>query len=184
MADIATQEPENFIAGDTVKWKRSLDDYKASASWVLKYALRGAGTINLTATASGDDHLITIAAATSAGYTPGTYSWIAYVEKAGERYTIAQGYTTIKANLATATSVTDRLLSIEADITAINGYLSKNYKFSSYAIAGRSLNQHSITDLFTLKDRLQRELNTLRSEEKIRRGLDSGKIIRVRMQPC
>ena len=31
--DIASKEPETFRAGDTVKWKRSLDCYKASEGW-------------------------------------------------------------------------------------------------------------------------------------------------------
>jgi hypothetical protein len=32
--DIPNKEPETFRAGDTVKWKRSLDCYPASESWV------------------------------------------------------------------------------------------------------------------------------------------------------
>lgn len=180
MTDIATQEPQSFIAGDTVKWKKSLPDYKASDSWVLKYALRGAAVINLTAAASGDDHLITITAVTSAGYTAGTYKWISYVEKAGERYTIEEGYLAIETNLATATTITDRLITLEADIAAINGFLGKNYKYSSYAIAGRSLNNYSISELFTLRDRLQRELKSLKDADKIARGLATNKLIRVR----
>ena len=32
MADIPSKEPAEFRAGDTIKWKRSLDDYKASDS--------------------------------------------------------------------------------------------------------------------------------------------------------
>ena len=47
--DIASKEPETFRAGDTVKWKRSLDCYKASEGWTLKYSFRGtAGTIDFT----------------------------------------------------------------------------------------------------------------------------------------
>lgn len=180
MTDIATQEPESFVAGDTVKWKKSLSDYPASASWVLKYALRGAASIDLTATADGDDHLITISAATSEAYTAGTYKWTAYVEKASERYTIAEGYLTIKTDMVAATTITDRVITLEADITAINGFLGKNYKYSSYAIAGRSLNNYSISELFTLRDRLQRELNSLKDADKIARGLATNKLIRVR----
>lgn len=180
MVDIPTQEPDSFIAGDTVKWKISLSDYKASAGWVLKYALRGAGTINLTATQSGDDHLITIAAATSAGYTAGSYEWMAYVEKDEERTTLYSGYTTIKPNLVTATSSNDRLLQLESDINAINEFIGQNYSYSSYAIAGRSLNRYTITELFTLRDRLQADLNRLKAGEKIRRGQGTKKNILVR----
>ena len=180
MTDIPTQEPLSFIAGDTVKWKKSLSDYPASDGWVLKYAIRGTAVINLTATASGADHLITIAAATSAAYTAGTYKWIASVEKASERYSVGEGYLTIEPNFATATTITDPLITLEADITAIKAFLSKNYKYASYAIAGRSLNNYSIAELFTLRDRLQRDLNKLKDADKIARGLATSKLIRVR----
>ena len=183
MVDIPTIEPEYFIAGDTVKWQRALDDYKASDGWVLKYHLRNTSntaTINITATASGDDHLVTISASTSATYKAGKYKWIAVVEKSGERFTVGEGYTEIKTNLATATAITDRLLTLQADIDALNGFLGKNYKYSSYAIAGRSLNQYNITDLFVLRDRFVRELKSLEAAEKVRRGMNTGGIVRVR----
>jgi hypothetical protein len=180
MVDIATIEPESFIAGDTVKWKRSFDDYKASDGWVLKYNLRGVASINLTASTSGDDHLITISAATSAAYTAGQYKWIATVEKAGERFTVDEGYTEIKANYATATSITDELITLKAHLAAIEAYVATNYKHSSYAIAGRSLTQYSVTDLFILRDRLARQLKSLQDAEKVRRGINTGGVVRVR----
>jgi hypothetical protein len=180
MADIPSVEPLNIVSGDTVKWTKSLSDYKASAGWTLKYNARGAGSINLTASASGDDYLITIPAATSAGYTVGTYKWNAYVEKDSERYTVAEGYFTVAANLAAANNITDRLITLQTDIDAINAFLGKNYKYSSYSIAGRSLANYSISDLYLLKDRMQRELNRLRDENKLARGVPTKKLIRVR----
>lgn len=180
MVDIPTTEPEYFVAGDTVKWKKALADYKASDGWTLSYALRGAGTVNLTATASGADHQIDISAAASAGYTVGSYSFSAYVTKATERYTVGSGYIEIKKNLATATSHTDRLLTLQADLDAINAWLSKNYSFSGYSIGGRSLNKYSITELYFLRGQLMSELSQLKDAERIRRGLGTSKLIRVR----
>ena len=181
MVDIATTEPEYFVAGDTVKWKKTLADYKASDGWTLSYALRGAGTVNITASPSGADHQVDIAAATTAGYTVGTYSFSAYVTKAAERYTVGSGYIEIKKNLATATTFTDRLLTLQADVDAINAWLGKNYSFASYSIGGRSLNKYTIADLYMLRGRLQSELQNLKDAEKIRRGLGTSKLIRVRM---
>ena len=37
-SDIASKEPAKIRAGDTIEWKRSIDDYKASDGWTLKYA--------------------------------------------------------------------------------------------------------------------------------------------------
>ena len=51
-ADIPTKEPFEIRAGDTVKWKKAVDDYRASDGWTLKYSLRGnSTTIDLTSTA-------------------------------------------------------------------------------------------------------------------------------------
>lgn len=184
MVDIATTEPEYFVAGDTVKWKKTLSDYKASDGWVLSYALRGAGNINLTATASGADHQVDITAAVSATYTEGTYSFAAYVTKGSERYSVGNGYIEIKKNLATATTYTDRLLTLQADVDAVNAFLSKNYNFASYSIGGRSLNKYSITELYMLRGKLLGELQKLKDEEKIRRGKGTSKLIRVRFNGC
>lgn len=180
MVDIATTEPEYFVAGDTVKWKKTLADYKASDGWTLSYALRGAGTINLTATASGADHQVDVTAAASAAYKVGIYSFNAYVTKAAERYTVGSGYIEIKENLATAATFTDRLLTLQADVDAINAWLGKNYSFASYSIGGRSLNKYTIADLYMLRGRLQSELQNLKDAEKIRRGKGTSKLIRVR----
>lgn len=180
MVNIPTTEPAELIAGDTIEWKRSLSDYKASAGWTLKYALRGASNINLISTASGDDHLINILAATSANYTAGTYAWAAYVEKGSERRTIDKGHLEIKADLSTATTYIDRLRQLEADIVAINQFLGSNYKYSSYSIAGRSMSSHSITDLFLLRNNMQKELIKLRNQEALSRGKASSNKIYVR----
>ncbi len=36
--DIASKEPTQIRAVDTIEWKRSLDDYKVGNGWKLKYA--------------------------------------------------------------------------------------------------------------------------------------------------
>ena len=69
MASIPTTEPETITAGDSLTWKRTLADYPAG-TWTLKYRLINAdGKIDLTATASGTDHLVSVAPDTSAVYT-------------------------------------------------------------------------------------------------------------------
>ena len=55
MTDIPEIEPVSFIAGDTVKWTKSLEDYLASDSWVLVYYLvKDGDQKTITASASGD----------------------------------------------------------------------------------------------------------------------------------
>ena len=82
MAETPSKEPSEFRAGDSVKWQKSIDDYKASAGWSLAYAFRGpGGVIDVTASASGDEHLVEITPTTSAAYTAGIYDVIGYVTK-------------------------------------------------------------------------------------------------------
>jgi hypothetical protein len=89
MADIPTIEPSSANAGDTWRWTRTLADYPASAGWALSYTLiNAAAKITINATASGDDHAVTVAAATTGGYAAGTYDWRARVTRTGEVFTM------------------------------------------------------------------------------------------------
>lgn len=113
MADIPSREPESFTAGDLVQWKRPAsslvlpDGSTASAAegWTLSYVLVKSGAkITISAEASGEDHLVTLAAATTAAYTPGVYTWQAYATKSSARHTVGGGTIEIKPNFAAATS--------------------------------------------------------------------------------
>ena len=101
---IPSIEPSIILRGDTIKWTKALADYPAP-TWTLKYALRGAGSIDITAAASGSDFLVTLPAATTAAYVIGAYSWSAYVEQGAERYTVASGSVAIKENPTAAALV-------------------------------------------------------------------------------
>ena len=73
---IPSVEPTAIIAGDTLAWTKSLADYPASAAWVLKYRLiNAASKIDITATTSGADHLVSVAAAVTALYPVGLYTY-------------------------------------------------------------------------------------------------------------
>ena len=110
MSDIPTIEPEQIVAGDTVTWKRpagdcinaSGDQCKASEGYTLTYSLvKAAVRIAITAAAAGDDHLVSLAAATTATYTAGTYDWQAYVtHSGGARYMVGWGRIEILPNFA------------------------------------------------------------------------------------
>ena len=74
MAEPKAYEPEKLTSGVTWKWKKTVSDYPAS-EWTLTYYLRkdGAAATSFSATADGDTHLVTVAAATTAGYAAGVY---------------------------------------------------------------------------------------------------------------
>jgi hypothetical protein len=108
-ADIPTIEPLSFIAGDTVKWTISLSDWPAT-DWTLKYSLMKlsatTSVISFSSTADGSAHAVVISKTTSAGYSPGKYSWQSYVENAGitEHYSISSGFLEIKPTFQTVTA--------------------------------------------------------------------------------
>ncbi len=94
-AEVQTNEPEHLTLGTTWKWKKTLADYLASAGWTLKYYFRKTSALgfSITASASGDDHLVTHAPASQSAYTAGRYEWTARVENAGgEKYVVERGF--------------------------------------------------------------------------------------------
>lgn len=102
---------ETLIAGDALVFEASEADYPASDGWVMSFRLvpLSSGTpISFSATASGDDFAISVASATTASWTVGSYSWASAVTKAGERFTVGEGLITIKANPFTATTLDTR----------------------------------------------------------------------------
>ena len=164
----ATTEPSRVTAGDTVTWQKSLSDYPATASWVLSYTLiNSTSKISFTATASGADHLVSVAAATTAAWASGTYSWLAVVTKAAERFTVGQGTIVIGANLAAAATLDTRTHAAKV-LATIEAYLEAPGSLSSasYEIAGRKLQRYTIPELLKLRDMYRaeaaREANALR----------------------
>jgi len=97
---IPTSEPQTLRAGDTWKWRREdLIAYPATA-WTLKYRFKNAaGGFEVTATADGANHSVTVAAATTAAYAAGTYDFVAWVAYSGEEYTIASGRLIVEPDL-------------------------------------------------------------------------------------
>ena len=79
MADIPSTEPSEIVAGDTLKFKKSLSDYPATI-WTLTYYLLKSGTqITFSGTADCTDHLINVANTTTAGWTAGIYKYESYI---------------------------------------------------------------------------------------------------------
>ena len=82
--EIPTREPKSFIAGETLQWSKSFEDYPASDGWLLKYSLRGPGTAptDIIATADDDDFLVDVDSATTS-LTAGTWRLVGRLELNG-----------------------------------------------------------------------------------------------------
>lgn len=166
--------PAQLRAGDSWAWSVVLDNYSAADGWVLDYTVLNAQQrYAFTATASGDAFAIAVAAATTASYSPGKYSWAARVSKAGEVITVASGVLQIAANL---TSAADLRSHAQKTLDAIEAVIENRASLDQeeYAINGRSLKRTPITELIRLRDLYRREV---RRES----GDSRGKKLLVRM---
>jgi hypothetical protein len=155
MPDIPTAVPASVNAGDTIQWTRSISDYPASSGWALSYVLiNAAGKISIAGSASGADFAVTVAAATSALWTPGTYDWREQVSKAGEVFTTGSGRITVAPSFTTNATLDNRSKARQ-DLEMIDARLggSTLNLVAEYEIAGRRVKNYSIDELLVLRDR-------------------------------
>jgi len=177
-AHFPTTEPAALVAGDRWTWKRTdLTDYPP-ASYALEYHARLEGdaftTFKITASASGNDHLITVGQETTAPYLPGRYQWQSYIIRSSdnERITLDTGVFTVTADLAKSINDprSDARKGLNAVTAVLNGRASKDQE--AYSINNRSLSRTPLPDLIALKKHFQAEVN--REDRKMGR---SGKIL-------
>ena len=179
---IPTSEPVSVRAGDTATWTKSLSDYPANQSWVLSYTLTKTGTrITFTASASGADHLVAVAAATTAAWAAGEYTWAARVTKTTEAYTIATGVVEVLADIATITAGSDARSHAKITLDALEAWIEgRDMGVSEYEIAGRRLRTISIPDLLKLRDRYRRDVGNEANAARAGAGLPSRNKLQVR----
>lgn len=172
--EIPTDEPERFRAGDTLTWRKALDDFPASDGWTLHYRLINAtAKIDITATADGAAHLVSVAAATTAAYTSGDYNWTSWVTSGTERHTVATGRVTIQPDLAAVSaagydgrSAAKKTLDL-IDVAMI-AYGSQAWS-QEYEVAGRRRKFRSMSEFMAFRSQLVAEC---RAEEARERALN------------
>ena len=157
---VPTVVPDILRAGDTATWRRTLADYPASDGWVLSYILVKIGAqISITAAASGADHLVSVAPATTSGWIPGVYAWQERVTLAGAIYTISTGSLEILASFAAATTGLDARSHAQKTLAALEAWIEgHDLSVAEYEIAGRRMKYIPIADLLTLRDAYRREV--------------------------
>jgi hypothetical protein len=183
---IPTVEPIEFAIGETLKWRKTFKDYKASDGWDLSYYLRGAGPgLDIEGTnfvvVDGDSFLVTIPAESTgdapstSNLTAGTYYWQAYVSLSGERYKVGDGQFAVKANLfdATVSAAYDGRTANEVALAAVRAALAQKATADqlSYTIGNRQVQRYSLTELIALESRLTQLVNQDRRAEGLREGL-------------
>lgn len=157
-APTPTTEPASLNAGDTARWLKSLADFPASAGWVLTYTLVNATQrITFNAAAQGDDHLVSVPAATTAAWVAGSYDWRASVSLAGEVYTVGSGRMAIAPAFGAAVDARSQARrALDAIEATLEGRASSST--AEYEIAGRRLKHIPVPELLQLRDRLRQDV--------------------------
>jgi hypothetical protein len=164
-ANYPVKEPTQLVIGDRWTWKRSDlgADYSPS-SYTLKYTLRkegdGATDIDITASGSGSDYVVEVAAATTAAKSVGTYHWQAYITRTSdsERITVDSGYMELLNNRDADTSDPRTHAQIMLDLyEAALQALKAGVK--SYTIQGRVMTYRDIGELETNRDKYKAEVS-------------------------
>lgn len=183
-ADIPTTEPVQLRAGDTWKWTKTLEDYPASV-WALVYQFKSAaGGFEVAASASGDDHAVTVDAATSAAVAAGQYAWMAWVESGDEKYTVGSGTVQVLPDYrsGTATDALDDRSHARKMLDSIEAWLeSRDPAVAEYEIAGRRMKYTPIAELIKLRNRYANELAAEAAAQKLAAGIATGRRIQFRL---
>jgi len=158
---IPSSEPTRAVAGDTWAWNRTFADFPSSEGWSISYEFRGpsALTIQGDQVSVGDngDYEVRVPTESTARLLPGPYQWAAYATLDGERYQVARGNLTVRADLVTTearATQAERELAIVND--AILGRLTADTE--SFVIAGRQVSKIPIETLRTIRGELRAEV--------------------------
>lgn len=186
MTDIATTEPAELTIGDTWSWTKSLADYAAPA-WTLRYYLRGkAGEIDIVATASGSDHLVSVAKATTAAYKAGLYRWTAVLDDGTTRKTLMpDGLITLKPDPAKIGAGFDPRTHARKALEAIEATIegratSQQLDLVSVTIGSRA-KQRDVTTLMPWHDRYKAIVANEEDAAKVAAGLGNPRHIYTRL---
>lgn len=177
MTTVPSREPATLRIGDTWSWQRSLPDFPAP-TWTLKYRFKSgtAAGVEITAAASGTSHLVSVAAATTAGYAAGSFDWVAWVVSGLDERTIGTGRIQLLPNLRAGTAAalqdlrSDARQIYEGLVAAYKQYVTDGAMRASYSIAGRTMQFHRPADMIQAMEFWRAEV----AKEDVRMGLANG----------
>lgn len=180
--------PGTIAAGDSLTWndataRDNLGNALTSADWALHYYIRGAQSLDLTATGNGPGWQTSITATQSATLEPGTFYWQAVATKGSDRITVGTGTLKVTANLANATGIYDGRSQSEKALDAINAEIDARLNggmVEDYTIGNRSLKKTPMRDLIALQSRYKTIVARERQAQSIANGLGNPRQMFVR----
>mgnify|MGYP001584723131 FL=1 len=180
-ASVPTNEPLQLRIGDTWRWNRQdLADYPAP-TWTLKYALKNAAShIEITAAADGSAFAVTVAKATTAGYTAGRYRWVAYVGDGTTQTEVDTGWVDVLPSYSAASQVAldDRTHARKA-LDAIEAVIETRATMDQqeYTIGSRSLKRMDPKELLSWRDYYRAQVFAEENGERRRNGYGAGRLV-------
>jgi hypothetical protein len=163
-------EPLSVIAGDSLAWNRSFEEYPASAGWTLTYALNSASQRYIVAdadvVADSDGFSVNIPSAETKLWVPGEYLWLAVLQNAGTgaRITGASGRVTVQPDVLDASAPIDTRSREEVALENVRALLAGRASDGvlEYKIGDRELRRYSMNELMKLKSYLAGEVKRQR----------------------
>ena len=187
-ANAPETEPDEFVIGDFVQWKRTdLGSDYANDSFTATYISRilsggGSHEFQVTGTASGSDYLFSIPSATSASFDAGHHHWQLEIVRDSDssRVVVDRGSWDVLKDLDV--SGTDARTHAELMVEKINSILENraDADVSNYSIQGRSLVKLPIDDLLRWRDYYRAELKREYNKERVKRGKQTSTTIVAR----
>lgn len=178
--------PTELVAGDRWAWKRT-DASNYGEDYTLSYELTpisGGDPITLTATFASGEYLVEISAATTVNYAAGTYAYVALITRDSDDERVRIGYGSVVVKPDPATSTADTRSHARITLDAIEAVIQNRATQDqmAYTINGRELQRTPIPDLLKLRDVYKAEVRKEDMAEKVRKGMNTGSQIKVRMR--
>lgn len=171
--------PDKIGAGLTFSTLVTQTAYPAPI-WGLVVAMRGPSVIDLTTSAEGSQHRLSVSATTTANWTPGVYSYSVRATDGADVFEIESGQLTVTADLANVASGFDARSHAEKTLEAIEAVIEKRASLDQerYRINNRELYRTPIADLLKLRDVYRAEV---RQQKAASRGKNLFGAVRVRL---
>lgn len=182
-----TEEPEQFVIGDFIQWKRTdlSTDYPNSThtmAYVARIRAGGNNEITISGSNSGNDYIFSANSSTTANYVEGHYHWQLEVTEtsSGNRIVVTTGEWEVVPDLDVNNADPRNHSEIMLDKieTVLQGRADADVL--SYSINGRSLSKMSPDELVQWRNYYKKELAMHKRKELIKRGKPTGATISVR----
>ncbi len=172
--------PRRITIGDTITWDETLDEFPASASWVVTYSFTSKdGQFASTHAAVVDDHRITI---DTTSLNEGHYDWTKKVADGTSTFTLESGILDVDPDLSADTVAVDRrsyaAIALAAIEALLKGKATKDQ--TSYSLNGRALSRYSIDELNEWRGQLRVEVRDERQKARRKSGGKSHANVRAR----